>query len=128
MAVMVGMVEATGMAMAFLGTVTAIISSVTTAAGMEPPRPGQCLPLLLIRDDEKKLARAERRGRVFFDAMMIAVNVWLGAARCTPIGLCRTAPIVCAASAPPEHICPGFAFDARRTELAKKLRAPATAS
>jgi hypothetical protein len=32
--------------------------------------------------------------------MMIAVNVWLGAARCTPIGLCRTAPIVCAASAP----------------------------
>jgi hypothetical protein len=33
---------------------------------MEPLRPGQrLLPLLLIRDQEKKLARAERLGRVF---------------------------------------------------------------
>jgi hypothetical protein len=47
---------------------------------MEPPRPRQCLPLLLIRDDEKKLARAERLGRVFFDAMMITMIVCLGTA------------------------------------------------
>jgi hypothetical protein len=46
---------------------------------MEPLRPGQCLPLLLIRDEEKKLARVERLGRVS-RFMMIAVIVCLGPA------------------------------------------------
>jgi hypothetical protein len=104
MAGTVGMVEATaitGMAMVFLGmviiTAIAIISSLITAAGNGAPtaRSMSATPAIDLRR-RKKLARAERLGRVFFDAMMITVIVCLGTATnlvasssaCRPIGAC----------------------------------------
>jgi hypothetical protein len=55
-----------------------------------------------MRDDEEKLARAERLGRVFFDTRMIAVIVCPGGnqSRRKLMGL-PGRPIVCAVSATP---------------------------
>ena len=104
---------------------------------MEPLRPGQrLLPHLLIRDDEKKLARAERLGRVF-DSGMITVTVCLGTATnlVASASACRTAGgHLFVAISPllhqpqsllrkrhiPERISRGFELDGRRTELAKE--------
>ena len=97
MAVTAGMVEATAMAMVlvFLGmviiTAIAIISWVITAAGNGAPtaRSMSATPAIDLR--RRKEARPGREARViFFDAMMIAVGVWLGdgnQSRCRLIGL-----------------------------------------
>ena len=90
-----GMVEATGLAMVFLGmviiTAIAIISSAITAAGNGAPtaRSMSATPAIDLR--RRKEARPGREARVsFFDAIMITVSGWLGdgnQSRCKLIGL-----------------------------------------
>ena len=116
--------EATGLAMVilamvFLGIITASpFLRLQQLLEMEPLRPGQCLrPLLLIRDEEKKLVRAEKLGRVsqFHDDDHDRPP---GAAASSMAGLSLDA---CSASATSlKRICPGFAFDVHRTEPAEK--------
>jgi hypothetical protein len=127
MAGMVGMVEATvitGMAMVFLGmviiTAIAIISSLITAAGNGAPtaRSMSATPAIDLR--RRKEARPGREARAsFFRCHDDHRDRLPGDGNQSRRKFVRR-PIVCAVSAPLERICPGFAFNARRTELAKE--------